>query len=115
MQIDLVQLVVVTGAWSGALMGLATYLHNRRIGQIQKLSDRIEAAENRAANDHKALAKQMADTNQTIAEHYVRRSDLANDLRDIKTEIGHVNGSLADIHRRVDDLFQSVEFRKGAR
>lgn len=115
MQVDLIQIIVVTGGWSGALMGLATYLHTRRAGQMQKLADRIEAAEGRASRDHRALAAQITDTNQTIREHYVRRTDLTHDLDDIKKDIGQVSGGIAAIQQRVDQLFQSVEWRKGTR
>lgn len=126
MQVDLWQVAAVITGNSGAVMALALYLHKRRgdriakseersAGQVEALSDRISLAEQRASNDHKALAAQIADTNQTIREHYVRRADLTHDLDGIKTDIGQINGGIAEIHRRIDELFRSVEWRKGTR
>jgi hypothetical protein len=99
-------MIIVTGGWSGALMVLATYLHQTRVKQIQRLSDRIDAAETRAAMDHKALALQMVDTNRTIAEHYVRREDQAAAMRDLKEDMAGVIRAVSENTRRIDQFYQ---------
>lgn len=115
MQVDIWQLVAIITGNSGAIMTLALFLHKRRDTRMRELSDRIMAAEARAAADHKALALQIIDLNLTHVEHYVRKDDLMPMLRDMKTEIMAGNHSIDKVSERVDELFKSVEWRKGTR
>lgn len=114
MQIDLWQLIGVTGGWSATLMTLAVSLHRIRRSQFDKLIERIERAETKAAKEHAALVVQVADINQTTAEHYVRKEDLQHDLRDIKDAIDSNTKAVSTIGARVDKLYQDVAWRKGA-
>lgn len=115
MQVDIWQLLIVTGGWSGAIMALATLLHNRRVKHAESLEARIVKAEERAAGDHKALAVQIHDTNRQIAEHYVRRVDLEHALRSITDAVEGNTEAIIEGNKRVDQLFQGVEWRKGSR
>ncbi len=112
MHFDLIQLILVTGSWSGALVGLITYLHTRRANMFEKLKERMAEVETSAQRDHKALAAQLADTNLTIAERYVRRNELKNEFAHVETGLREMAGNIDKVHRRIDELFQRVEWRR---
>lgn len=100
---DFWQLFGVVGGWSGALMALAIQLHTMRAKQVRSIGDRIDAAEEAARQDHRALARQVSDTNLTIAEHYVRKRDLSRELAEIKDQIGK---GFDKVNARVDRLYE---------
>lgn len=114
-QVDLWGAAAFVLANTGTIMTLALYLHKRRGDRLKELADRIESAEERASNDHRALAVSISDTNRTIAEHYIRRSDLMPMLKDIKADVISGNEAIDALRTRVDQLYQSVEWRKGPR
>src|SRR5689334_19152730 len=99
---DFWQIFAVMGGWSSAVAGVAIELHRRRSVAISQLTDRLTKAEASASAEHRALSAQVADTNQTIAEHYVRKDELAASMRPIQDDIRDMRNQFND---RLDRLF----------
>lgn len=123
MQIDVWQLVGVTGTWTAIIVALALGLHKIRRSQWAEikaeiqgvradLEDKIEASRETATREHAALVGQMQDITKTLGEHYVRKEDLHRDLGDIKDAIENITDAIANVGTRVDGLYQKVAWRK---
>jgi SMC interacting uncharacterized protein involved in chromosome segregation len=110
---DFWQLVGAMISVATPVMGLALALNRQRKAQMSGLYDRIAAAELRAQRDHKALAKQVQDTNLTIAEHYVPNARLETEIREIHQALVRIDGNVSEAYRRVDRLYQNVQWRPG--
>lgn len=59
--------------------------HIRVLASLNDLREKTQA-------DTRAIRQEIADHRQHVAEHYVRREDLARDLDDIKQAIAYRNG-----------------------
>lgn len=98
MQVDLLSLSAAIAPWAVGIMGLSTYLHNRRVSQIEALRVAIreaqaqaaadlKAARDQATQEHAEVRQQVADIASTVSERYVRREDFREAMQPLRNDI----------------------------
>ncbi len=106
-------------AWTAIVVSVMAGLHRRRVAAMTKLENKIEGAMAEAKAAHSALQTQMTDVFAQVKLIYVPKSEmvlmfegLRSDVAEFKDAVADGRKEMGEIHKRVDDLFRSVEWRR---
>lgn len=121
---DWIGVSIGAATWATFASGVGIYLHSRSADQRRHFRQQVETqiAELAAQTkkDHDSTRVQIADLSRTVIEHYVARREfesgmhgLSEQVTEARKEIGGVGNQIADVHKRVDGLYQKVEWRRG--
>ena len=106
-------------AWTAIVISVMAALHRRRVAAMTKLENKIEGAMAEAKAAHSALQTQMTDVFAQVKLIYVPKSEmvlmfegLRSDVSEFKDAVADGRKEMGEIHKRVDDLFRSVEWRR---
>ena len=106
-------------AWTAIVIAVMGALHRRRVTAMSALEKKIEGAMAEAKAAHSALQTQMTDVFAQVKLTYVPKSEmilmfeaLRNDVTEFREAVADGRKEMGEIHKRVDDLFRSVEWRR---
>ena len=105
--------------WTAILVTILLFLHGRRLKMLMALEKKFDGLKqemvdmvvtNRA--EHNAQAKQIQDIALTIANNYVRESQMEVYLRPIREELAESRKEFGFFHNRIDQMLMLL--RRGS-
>ena len=131
---DWVGIVTASGVWSATAVGFLYWLHGKRGEQLDGLrklvstevldltteirANHADAVQSRRDTEqaHLALRASITDLAHQVASTYVSKPEYAQGLAVINENVTGVREEsregFAGVHRRVDELFRGVEWRR---
>lgn len=119
---DWIGLSVGAATWATFASGVGIYLHSRSSDERKRFREHVDmqiaALASQTKKDHDSTRVQINDLTTTVSQHYVPRREfesgvhgLGEQITEARKEIGAVSNQITDVHKRVDSLYQSVEWR----
>lgn len=108
-----IEIFSATGAWAAIVATVVIYLHTRRAGLIEALNRKIDDYAKGDALAHEAMRVQINDIQRTASSVYVRREELNEDFRTLNENLTRVGKEVGSVANRVDELYKSVQWRRG--